>query len=883
MASSQPSPPAADPAVAGTAALRHDALPTDTAVRFALLLITVTTASLYLFQALWLAVRGAAFVEGAAACEPNPEVSLAVDVDRAWAAFEARRACLSSLSWEQVGAASVGALLVLVVAWVAYRWRPSWRERRSHLSAVDPVDGAGLLAEVDALSGGGGVRTPSVRIDAANPGVQAFAYGAGRRQRLGLTGGLVVQQVLDPPAFRAVVRHELGHVANRDVAWTYYTVSVWWSFIAVALVPVVVVFAISSPNYVLRLGWRVLALAALVAVVGAGLLRIREAYADAQAASWGSRDALVRILGTAPDGTGRRPQWLRVHPTPKERLELLTHPAGLFRADLVTALTTGLAGGTAFAALFAVAGLALRADAAAALAALPVSVLIAAVLCVQAWRVGLREAVAGSRIPLGLPLGLGLGLGLALAPMLTLEAAVGEFAVGLTGWTGYAIWALLTVVLTCLVVRWVADSARLVVATTGGQRPRRAALVAHIGVTWLLVALLLVGGAQSLTLLRELGPRVLLDLPLGAAVGSQVLGWAPVVALAACCAVALITRIALVRRGTASAFVPALRPVLAIGLVAGCTAGLAMAATRLLGGTRAESVRVSDPFELVLQSGAHTTIVTGAVVATAVGAIVCRGRWWPLGLVSGALAGATAALIGVATSMAAGCGLLPSLFPSCGLPGGYALDVLLWQPLVAAAPVALTVAAIVGTLRAARIALRTRASSPPTGARGSREGAAILIGALVAFGVVALVAGAQSARILTVDAPSVSGQGFSVDIPPGWQGREGAARGSAQLVSAGDEVVVGIVPVASGFPTVDGLAVPVGGLDAWPVGARDEAGLRLLAYQVRTPRGWYVVEVRGSPQILRARGDEVVRLLSGVRWGSSGDGSATGRDGSDAG
>ena len=50
----------------------------------------------------------------------------------------------------------------------------------------------------------------------ARPPPDGLAFGLpGTTGRL--TGGLVVRQATDPPAFRAVVRHELAHIRNRDV------------------------------------------------------------------------------------------------------------------------------------------------------------------------------------------------------------------------------------------------------------------------------------------------------------------------------------------------------------------------------------------------------------------------------------------------------------------------------------------------------------------------------------------------------------------------------------------------------------------------------------------------------------------------------------------
>ena len=191
--------------------LRPDAVGNDTTMRFAVLLLSVVTASVYLFQALWFVARGQVFLDSAQRCgATNPDERAGL-LGITTAEAQRQLACQSGVSREQVVFAAIGATLLLVAAWVLYRVRPTWRERRNHLAALDPRDGASLHADLERLTSGAGVDpSPQLRVDATNPTVRAFAYGAGGDLRIGATGGLVVQAALDPPAFRAIVRHELG-------------------------------------------------------------------------------------------------------------------------------------------------------------------------------------------------------------------------------------------------------------------------------------------------------------------------------------------------------------------------------------------------------------------------------------------------------------------------------------------------------------------------------------------------------------------------------------------------------------------------------------------------------------------------------------------------
>ena len=109
-------------------------------------------------------------------------------------------------------------------------------------------------------------------------------------------GGLVTRQLADPPAFRAVVRHELAHLRNRDVDLTYATVSLWYAFLLVGVLPFALVVCgrgqstRSSP-------WAggCSRSPALVYLTRNAVLRAREVFADVRA--------------SVPDGPpGRPPQ-----------------------------------------------------------------------------------------------------------------------------------------------------------------------------------------------------------------------------------------------------------------------------------------------------------------------------------------------------------------------------------------------------------------------------------------------------------------------------------------------------------------------------------------------------------------------------------------------
>ena len=126
--------------------LRPGALPSDTSLRFALVLAAVVAASLYLFQAMWFLIRGRTFLDVVVACMDRAGTDQVVTSEAFDALLGRGEACRADVSREQAGAVLLGVLAVLVVAWALYRTWPGWRERRRHLVALDDPESALLRA-----------------------------------------------------------------------------------------------------------------------------------------------------------------------------------------------------------------------------------------------------------------------------------------------------------------------------------------------------------------------------------------------------------------------------------------------------------------------------------------------------------------------------------------------------------------------------------------------------------------------------------------------------------------------------------------------------------------------------------------------------------------
>ena len=112
----------------------------------------------------------------------------------------------------------------------------------------------------------------------------AVAFGHLGRKYVKLGAGLVTRFRTDPPAFRAVVLHELAHLRNKDVDKSWFSVALLLGFAMLVLLPLAASFFFGGYDF--NLIWRMLVLVALVIVAGMGVVRAREFDADARVCQW---------------------------------------------------------------------------------------------------------------------------------------------------------------------------------------------------------------------------------------------------------------------------------------------------------------------------------------------------------------------------------------------------------------------------------------------------------------------------------------------------------------------------------------------------------------------------------------------------------------------
>ncbi len=203
------------------------------------------------------------------------------------------------------------------------------------------------------------------------------------------TGDL--QRRCSSETFRAKVFHEFGHIVNRDVERSYFSLAIWRIFLFLILFPLMISiilfntidtvrivqqFTVASPawwagvgTWIGRLGVLLAQTVALILVMRAlwrALLRTREYYADWRAVLWGAelpikqllrqnslrRETSAPVAVLDPDLRHRKAihgwahaHWKQLwgfHPSLAARLDRLNNPDSLFKIAPDVAFLTGV-------------------------------------------------------------------------------------------------------------------------------------------------------------------------------------------------------------------------------------------------------------------------------------------------------------------------------------------------------------------------------------------------------------------------------------------------------------------------------------------------------------------------------------------------------------
>jgi Zn-dependent protease with chaperone function len=437
--------------------------PSETTSRFVLLMASIVGASLFIFNFVYFSFQDFdktfALYQRCDVESGRSESTISATVADSSETAERMRAfqsCISPVERTK-GLWVVGAAAALVgVGAVIYAQYPRWKIRRRRLRPLSREDSPELVAEIDALASEAGLRAPPAVVwDPFDLSVTALAFGTGRRPYLSITGGLASSHYTTPDVFRAVVLHELAHLRNRDSGRTYFTLAVWWVFIALAVLPMLPTLADEGGRAIWAIGWRLAALVVLVYLMRNAILRARESYADARAAaSPGVNETLDRLIAASPDKNSRIPELLRVHPIPAARRTLLAQPDRLFHLHALTAFATGVAATIAFdnvvtvAAFFNTDPTLMRV-----IPGLVFAPLVVGVLGVGLWRATHAALVLERSPPNALLLGVALAAGFALGRLLSLHAAIPTPGEG-PAWLFGSTWNLVAMVIAMILFVW---------------------------------------------------------------------------------------------------------------------------------------------------------------------------------------------------------------------------------------------------------------------------------------------------------------------------------------------------------------------------------------------------------------------------------------------
>jgi Zn-dependent protease with chaperone function len=457
------------------------AFPSETAFRFALLVAAVLGATLYVWNWIWT-------VWGAGASEASTR-ALACAREAQEGAFAAGgdplafarvsdtfTACVQSTyaeaTWWMLG--GVGLVLVVTAA-LTLLW-PYVKERRSGFRPLEATDAPEVLATLGELSREAGLSSePRWLWNPLNPAPTGLAFGHPGRYRVALTGGLVVRHTADPDGFRAIVRHELAHIRNRDVALTYATLALWYAFLAASVAPFLVTI-VDEGEFAFSIAWRLLALAGLVYLTRNAVLRSREIYADVRAsAAEGRGGALERVLAALPGRTHRLPRrLLELHPAPEQRIAALRDTRSLFLLGPIAAFAAGVSATVNFDSVQSlVYGFVDDPVDVSMIAALVFAPLVVGVVGVALWRDRFGALASSTRAESIWPLGLALVAGLLVGPELSLAGAVPGQDRGLLADLLHGegiLWVVALAGLVLLLLDWIADSASIWLRAEGSRR-----------------------------------------------------------------------------------------------------------------------------------------------------------------------------------------------------------------------------------------------------------------------------------------------------------------------------------------------------------------------------------------------------------------------------
>lgn len=265
-------------------------------------------------------------------------------------------------------------VIIFAVALIIYRLHSFSFRRRKGLILLTKDQDTKLVDIVYQLTDQIGVNSlKTIFLEPSSPKADAQVWGFPGNYYLRLGNKMRLLCRKQPETFKAIVLHELAHIANGDVFRTYFTQALWQSVLFCGIPILIIVFGLASliwrqfipippraemsnlESFPLPLtfalgayiaGWLLpfwIVLFGVIAATRANILRTREVYADWRAAVWGSYQQLAKIFVSSKSKSQSfwRYSW-RLHPTISERLVILEQPERLFQLSRFTFFFAGL-------------------------------------------------------------------------------------------------------------------------------------------------------------------------------------------------------------------------------------------------------------------------------------------------------------------------------------------------------------------------------------------------------------------------------------------------------------------------------------------------------------------------------------------------------------
>ncbi len=326
--------------------------PSDTDMRFVVLIVSIMASSLFIYNLLSNVALFNIFKQSGLCALNNPTFRAALHTKDTHTLEEANLIiwkCQTPYLKPHILYIVSGVILTLVTAIVIYWFTPLLiilRKRLVPLCTQEvPEIEEYLLSLFDEIKLNTGTR---FMISSLNFTSGAQAFGHLGRYYIALTGGLITLFSTDRTAFRAIILHELAHLKNKDVDKTYFAIAIWWAFVAVAIIPLIIVYSqhllFTYPSLIVH----IILLTLLVYLNRNAILRVREFYADVRASTWEhSQEALNNVIQSLPRPGQIWQSVFSTHPDPEQRSQTLRDTQSLFCVNLWTVLSLGIATGVA--------------------------------------------------------------------------------------------------------------------------------------------------------------------------------------------------------------------------------------------------------------------------------------------------------------------------------------------------------------------------------------------------------------------------------------------------------------------------------------------------------------------------------------------------------